>query len=198
MNKKENTQSSIVQKYGERYRSGNFLVIPKRFIKDLLKLPIGVSRLEKDVLLVLIDYTALSNSKICWPSYDTIVSEVVMDRKNLSRILASLEKKGLITIKRGRPGRGVPNHYDVSPVFEMIGDGNVVVKWTKDEIMKRRPFLLVECVTLFPDIVTLFGAPAIVAYAAEYANYDEMYPSDLDRLAVAVVENFRMKGHIDP
>jgi hypothetical protein len=76
------------------------------YVKELVT---GITPAEKLLLFVLSDYHN-TVKRICWPSLKTIAEEALMSERNASRLLESLERKGILHRVVGT-GRGKTTCY---------------------------------------------------------------------------------------
>jgi hypothetical protein len=74
------------------------------------------------LLLLALDWHREDGSPIVWPGLETLGEFLNLDLRNLDRCLRRLVKKKMITIEKGKQGRGVPNKYDLSLWLSAISE----------------------------------------------------------------------------
>jgi hypothetical protein len=103
------------------------------YAKELRICPSGepVSKLEKLVLYALADYHQDKFGNHTFPSVGSLADESLMDDRSCRRILASLERKGVITREHGdRQGRGHVTFYLFCELDSKGGQSDLLSKST--------------------------------------------------------------------
>lgn len=75
---------------------------------------------QETVILLTLDFFRKPDESVVYPGIRTLSDILNLHPMSFQRPLTNLVKKGMIKITRGKPGRGTPNKYDLSPWLEAI------------------------------------------------------------------------------